>query len=83
MDGPGDVAATFNVYCGDGVAPSAWGWGCKGHQVVALIAEAHLTTHAQAMVAEILDAGPISADLRRYCDKSGLDAMADSCHLGR
>ncbi len=61
-----------------GVAPSAWAWGCKGHQVVALIAEAHLTTHAKAMVAEILDAGPISPDLRRYCDKTGLDAMADS-----
>jgi hypothetical protein len=61
-----------------GLAPSAWGWGCKGHQVVALIAEAHLTTHARAMATEILDAGPISADLRRYCGQSGLDAFADS-----
>jgi S1/P1 Nuclease len=61
-----------------GLAPSAWGWGCKGHQVVALIAEAHLNAHARAMAAEILDAGPISPDVRRFCGVSGLDAFADS-----
>jgi hypothetical protein len=61
-----------------GLAPSAWGWGCKGHQVVALIAEARLTPRARAVVAEILSSGPISPDLRRYCDATGLDAFADS-----
>ena len=30
------------------------------------------------MVAEILAAGPISPDLRRFCGDSGLDAFADS-----
>ena len=68
----------FMLFVASGLAPSTWGWGCKGHQVVALIAEAHLTPHARAMVMEILDASPISADLRRYCGVSGLDAFADS-----
>ncbi len=30
------------------------------------------------MIAEILAAGPISPDLRRFCGDSGLDAFADS-----
>jgi hypothetical protein len=61
-----------------GLAPSAWGWGCKGHQVVALIAEKHLNPHAQVMLAEILNASPIMADLPRFCGDSDLDAFADS-----
>jgi hypothetical protein len=68
----------FLLFAAAGFAPSAWGWGCKGHQVVALIAEAHLTLHARMMAEEILDAGPISPDLRRYCVATGLDAFADS-----
>ena len=64
--------------CALGLAPAAHAWGCKGHQVVALIAEKHLSAHARAMVAEILAAGPISPDLRRFCGESGLDAFADS-----
>jgi nuclease S1 len=61
-----------------GLAPSAWGWGCTGHQVVALIAETNLNPHARAMVAQILAAGPIAPDLRRFCGNSGLDAFVDS-----
>jgi hypothetical protein len=61
-----------------GLAPSAWGWGCKGHQVVALVAEKQLSAHARAMVAAILEAGPINPWLRRFCSNSGLDAFADS-----
>ena len=68
----------FVLIVASGLAPAAWCWGCKGHEVVALIAEAHLTSHARAMVAQILEAGPISADLRRYCSGEGLDAFADS-----
>lgn len=59
-------------------APSAWGWGCKGHQVVALIAEKNLSPRARAMAMQILAASPISPDLRRYCGVSGLDPFADS-----
>ena len=46
--------------------------------MVALIAEKHLSAHARAMVTEILKAGPIGSDLRRFCGDSGLDAFADS-----
>ena len=60
------------------LAPSAWGWGCKGHQVVALVAEKNLNPHARAMAMQILAASPISPDLRRYCGDSGLDPFADS-----
>ena len=53
-------------------------WGCEGHQVVALIAEKHLTPHALSMVKEILAAGPIDPKLSRYCKEGGIDAMADA-----
>jgi S1/P1 Nuclease len=61
-----------------GSVPTARGWGCKGHQIVALIAEKYLTPQTRSTVAEILDAGPISPDLRRYCHEGSLDAFADS-----
>lgn len=61
-----------------GLVPSAWGWGCKGHQVVALIAEKNLSPHARAMVMQILAASSISVDLRRYCSDSGVDPFVDS-----
>lgn len=61
-----------------GLAPSAWGWGCKGHQIVALIAEKNLNPDARATAMQILAASPISPDLRRYCGDTGLDPFADS-----
>lgn len=58
--------------------PSAWGWGCEGHQVVALIAENHLSPRARAMTLKILADNPIDPSLSRYCKQPDLDAMADS-----
>lgn len=58
--------------------PSARAWGCKGHQVVALIAENYLHPHAREAALRILAASPISPELRRYCGDSGLDPFADS-----
>jgi hypothetical protein len=52
-------------------------WGCEGHQVVALLAEKHLTPHALAMTKKILADGPIDPSLSRYCKEGGVDAMAD------
>lgn len=72
------LLSLFMLLAAAGFTPAAWGWGCKGHEVVALIAEAHLTAHAKTMVADILAAGPISPDLRRYCDPTGLDVFSDS-----
>jgi len=56
----------------------AFAWGCKGHQIVALIAENHLNPNTHTMVKEILDAAPIDSALKRYCGESGLDAFVDS-----
>jgi hypothetical protein len=58
--------------------PSAWGWGCKGHEIVALIAESHLNPRARAMALQILAAGPVSPSLSRYCKDPGLDPFVDS-----
>jgi hypothetical protein len=56
----------------------AHAWGCEGHQVVALLAEKHLTPHALAMAKKILADGPIDPSLSRYCKEGGIDAMADA-----
>jgi hypothetical protein len=53
-------------------------WGCEGHQVVALLAEKHLTPHALAMAKKILADGPIDPSLNRYCKVGGSDALADA-----
>lgn len=47
----------------------AWGWGCAGHQVVALIAAAHLRPDVAARVARILAQAPPAA-VRHGCPAS-------------
>jgi hypothetical protein len=39
------ISLAASMSCG-----SAFGWGCEGHQIVALIARAHLTPAASAAV---------------------------------
>jgi hypothetical protein len=58
--------------------PPARAWGCKGHQVVALLAEKHLNPHALAMAKKILAEGPIDPSLSRYCKEGGTDPLADA-----
>ncbi|HEV2520909.1 MAG TPA: S1/P1 nuclease [Candidatus Acidoferrales bacterium] len=53
-------------------------WGCEGHQVVALLAEKHLTPHALSMAKKILAEGPIDPNLSRYCKEGRIDAMSDA-----
>ena len=53
-------------------------WGCEGHQVVALLAEKHLTPHALAMAKKILAEGPIDPSLSRYCKPGAVDPLADA-----
>lgn len=53
-------------------------WGCEGHQVVALLAEKHLTPHALEMTKKILAESPIDPSLSRYCKQDGADALADA-----
>jgi hypothetical protein len=59
-------------------AVPAFGWGCEGHQIVALIARAHLTPAASAAVDELLRANPIDPALNRYCMDHPADLMADA-----
>jgi hypothetical protein len=68
------LAAVF-LFC---VPTPSWAWGCEGHQVVALIAQANLTPHALATVKQILHDAPIDPNLSRYCKEGGTDPMADA-----
>ena len=59
-------------------APSAWAFGCQAHEIIALIAEKHLSPRALAMVQQLLKDNPIDPALSRYCQQPDLDAMAYS-----
>ncbi len=59
-------------------AVSAFGWGCEGHQMIALIARAHLTPQASSAVDGLLRENPIDRGLNRFCKDRGNDLMADS-----
>jgi hypothetical protein len=60
------------------IPSSAFGWGCEGHQIVALIARAHLTPAASAAVDRLLHESPIDPKQERYCKDRPADLMADS-----
>jgi hypothetical protein len=60
------------------IPSSAFGWGCEGHQMVALIARAHLTPAVSAAVDELLRQSPIDPALNRFCQDRPADLMADS-----
>lgn len=55
----------------------ALAWGCRGHQVVAAIAQDHLNPRARAEVAKLMDGFKIDPALRRFCDSAGLPKIAD------
>lgn len=57
---------------------SAFGWGCNGHPIVALIARAHLTPAVSAEVDQLLRDNPIDPSLNRFCKDRPSDLMADS-----
>lgn len=58
-------------------ARSAFGWGCEGHRVVALIALEQLNSHARMAATELLQGQPVDPTLRRFCPASNLPALAD------
>lgn len=60
------------------LAGSAFGWGCEGHQMIALIAHAHLTPAAAAAVDQLLRENPIDPALNRFCKDRPNDLMADA-----
>ncbi len=57
---------------------SAFAWGCKGHQTVALIAEKELTPEARQFVEKLLTDNPVDPQLKRYCGNAGRDLMVDA-----
>jgi hypothetical protein len=59
-------------------ASSAFGWGCQGHQIIALIARTHLTPAASAAVDKLLLDNPIDPALSRFCPVHPADLLADS-----
>ena len=58
-------------------------WGCEGHQVVALLAEKHLTPHALAMAKKILAEGPIDPSLNRYLQAGRSRRPGRRLHVAR
>jgi hypothetical protein len=54
----------------------AFGWGCEGRQIVALIARAHLTSAASAAIDRLLAEYPADPALNHYCKSA--DAMVDT-----
>jgi hypothetical protein len=57
---------------------SAFGWGCEGHQMIALIARAHLTAAASVAVDRLLRENPSDPALNRFCKDRPNDLMADA-----
>jgi nuclease S1 len=49
----------------------AYGWGDKGHRIVATLADTHLTEHARQEVRKLLPAGTTLADAAVWPDKEG------------
>lgn len=48
-------------------ARPAMGWGCKGHQTVAVLAESQLTPEARAAFVALLTANPPDPGMKRWC----------------
>jgi hypothetical protein len=59
-------------------APAGRAWGCRGHEVVAALAEKHLTPEAKQAFLALLTANPIDPQVKRYCGERGLDPIIDS-----
>jgi hypothetical protein len=55
-----------------------FGWGCEGHQMIALIARAHLSNAASDAVDQLLRASPVDPALSRFCKDRPDDLMADA-----
>jgi len=72
------IVACVSVIAVISMPAPARAWGCEGHQVIALLAEKHLTPRALAAAKKILTEGPIDPSLSRYCKQGAADALADA-----
>jgi hypothetical protein len=66
------------VFLGAVACANAFGWGCEGHQIVALIASRHLTAAAHAGVYQLLKDNPVDPALSRFCQPLPTDPMLDA-----
>src|SRR5215510_12780066 len=65
------------LVCPLAACPSAFGWGCKGHQTVALIAEKHLTPAAKQLANSVLPTDPGRPKTTPFpCSTQNLDPFA-------
>src|SRR5512139_326110 len=53
-----------------------WSWGCEGHEIIAQIAQRHLTAQARGAVRALLGPTPIDPRLRRFCPPVQNDLLA-------
>jgi hypothetical protein len=60
------------------LAGTAFGWGCEGHHMVALIARAHLTPAVSAAVDQLLRDNPIDPAFKMFCTDRPSDLMANT-----
>lgn len=58
--------------------PAAQGWGCRGHEAIAALAEKHLTPEAKQALFALLTTNPIDPQLKRYCGQRNLDPLVDA-----
>ena len=63
----GTAAFTLMLHCRD----VAYGWGEKGHRIVAILADTHLTAQAREEVGKLLPAGTTLADAAVWPDREG------------
>jgi nuclease S1 len=61
------AAFAFVFYCRD----AAYGWGDKGHRIVAILADTHLTEQARKEVRKLLPDGTTLADAAVWPDREG------------
>lgn len=59
-------------------ASSAFGWGCDGHQIVALLAARHLTPAARSAAERLLAANPVGRGRERFCGNGEREPLADA-----
>ncbi len=63
----GTTVFAFMLHCRE----VAYGWGEKGHRIVAILADTHLTAQAREQVGKLLPAGTTLADAAVWPDREG------------
>ncbi len=58
-------------------ASPAFGWGCSGHETIALIALGQLDPHARQMVTSLLAGAPPEPAPHRFCKPTGFAPLAN------